>query len=254
MKKTRSENTNRFPCGMTFQAATALNTDKHRDRMIDLTFVRERIGQVPYCQINVGEFQQSAHWFPIVFSVEAPYVPFVIMSLEKERNLFSDLLHGWHGGIYMPLGVAQYPVCVSGAQIEGKGWPISIDTSSFSAAGQEGQPLFEESQATSYLDDRIAHSRYYAGGQASTAKFVSIIKALDLFKRVNQKIETAQGPLSMGSFMVVDIEKLNALPDEKKRSLKQTGAWQYVEMHVASLSNFERLIERTEKSNLNKIQ
>ena len=59
--------------------------------------------------ITGAEFAPVARSYPIVFSATAPVVPFAVVGLRDNENLFLDLQGRWREESYIPAYVRRYP-------------------------------------------------------------------------------------------------------------------------------------------------
>jgi len=54
----------------------------------------------------------AARTYPIVFSAAAPTVPFAVVGLRENENLFVDATGNWRDDAYIPAYVRRYPFCL----------------------------------------------------------------------------------------------------------------------------------------------
>src|SRR5262245_9243286 len=59
--------------------------------------------------LAVPELAHAARSYPVVFSKESPTVPFAIVGVHEDRNLFVDAAGKWRQGAYIPAYVRRYP-------------------------------------------------------------------------------------------------------------------------------------------------
>lgn len=228
-----------------YQRPEVLNPGPHGDLRLketgDFSFAAET-NAIP---LNVAEFPQAAHHYPIVFvNADAP-VSMAVTGLRIGENVFVEEDKSWTPNTYIPAYVRRYPfVFLRDAAAEKL--TLCVDRASTALSQTEGEALFagdEMSDVTkSALDFCIAYQRQ----ALQSAAVGALLKEADLLVVNSGRFTLPSGEqLVLTDFLVIDENKLNALSDEAFAKLRQNGALAAIYMHFASLNNWIELVRLT---------
>jgi hypothetical protein len=191
------------------------------------------------------EFNEAMKEYAIVFtrSGNGRVVPVAMLGLRTRENLFVDEEDRW-AGHYVPAFVRRYPFVL--AQLGGEQLGVCIDEAYGGFNTGEGDALFDEQGAnTPFLANAVQFLEDYQREFARTELFCQRLEQFGLLKEMNAQAHLKDGrSFTISNLLVVDEPKLMALPDAAALSLFRSGELHLVSMHLASLSNMQRLTEK----------
>lgn len=206
-----------------------------------------------YCA--AAEFSEACKSFPLVFvpgsTRDAQGVPVLtpvcLTGLAPDENLFIDADGRWTGG-YEPAFLRRHPyamVNVRGPDGEMTSAAAYDGTFDGLAEGGEGEALFEGGEPTPYLQGVMKFLNDFDAAVALTEPVGRQLLDLGLLKDMRAEGVLPNGDkFSVDGFLVVDEDKLRALPDDQVLKLVRNGLMAVVYAHLVSLSNLARLVER----------
>ena len=204
--------------------------------------------------ISHTEFQPVSRDYPIVFTSgdgKTSFAPVAVVGLTAGENLFA--VEGrWAPGTYVPAYVRRYPFCMAKVnvnQVEQKDRLICIEKTHIAAAGEEaGEALFndkgEPSQKWQDLERLLGE---YEADLERSREMCAILADYALLEPFTmQATQKAQGakPLQItGMYRVAD-KKIEDLNSAQLKNLVRKGILPRIYMHLLSLENFARLLDR----------
>lgn len=191
-----------------------------------------------FIPIGSHEIIEAQKCYPIFFAKdeEEDIVPFAVMGITQDENLFIDK----RGQIecYIPAVLRVYPFSITNYN---GSFSLVIDE-----AAQQKYPgtkklftskgnLTKEGQKIVKLVEEV-----YADLQ-KTKKALRVLDDLELLKPVDISIQVKEQRYLFERFLIVDQEKIKDLSDDTIAKLYRNGILDIVILHAASLSNIERL-------------
>lgn len=227
---------------MFYERITPLNSEVHRDlkytRSSDFGFARQA-NSVP---VLVAEFALALKHYPIVFvkAADGQLMPLALLGLMEGVNTFVSEDGRWTAD-YVPAFVRRYPF-VPGQQEDGQEM-VCFDEASGRFSTEEGEPLFDESQAqTPLMQQVMGLLGDYHQQAALTQRFCQRLNELDLLEEANASVKSPSGQeRQLSGFMVVKEDALKDLSPEVLKELMTSGAMGLIYAHLMSLSNIARL-------------
>lgn len=222
-----------------------LNRDKHRHRRIRATpgFAFARNANSLY--LATVEFTEACKEYPIVFirQKDGKVAPVVMLGLRNRENLFVDNEDRWTAG-YVPAFVRRYPFVL--AELPNQQMGVCIDEAFAGLNDTEGEPLFDEKGGnTPFLQNALDFLQRYQVEYLRTEAFCKRLADAGLLTEMSARADLVDGrTFSVAGLLVVDEKKLNALPDDKVMALFRAGEMHLISMHLLSLSNLSRLVDR----------
>jgi hypothetical protein len=198
--------------------------------------------------ISLTEFQPVARDYPIVFTAGADgsHAPVAVLGLVGGENLFCRDGR-WDSGIYIPAYARRYPFCMARVnvnQVEQKDRLICIEKSYIEETGEamfdaKGEPSAKWKDLERLLGE-------YEADLDRSREMCSILADYSLFEpfTMQANLREDQKPMQMtGMFRVVEknLENLNAA---QLKNLMRKGILPRIYMHLMSLENFGRLLDR----------
>lgn len=231
--------------------------DRHQHRLHRL---RPEADRAAAARMNAvfcaaAEFAEACKTFPLFFirsgetdaQGQPVITPVALLGLEAGENLFVD--DGVWTAAYEPAFLRRYPFVLADArQEDGQSTQaVAFDAACTSLVEEgPGERLFDDFGApTPYLDQVLQFLKDFEAAVQITRPIGAHLHGLGLLKEMR-----AQGTLTNGErftvdgFLVVDEEKLRALPDETVLSMHRGGLLALVHAHLVSLGNLSRLVDR----------
>jgi hypothetical protein len=202
-----------------------------------------------------GEFVEAGKDYPILFvnsgttADGSPQLnPAVLLGLTVGENLFVEGTQ-WVGR-YIPAALRCYPLGLTrfpradgtGDELSvviDEGYPGLVD-------GPQGTPLLTAAgEPTETLNNVMKLLELYDQEAQRTPLFCERLRELDLLKSMRAEGTLDDGEtFSVDGFLVVDEDKLRALPDAQVLELYRNGMLPLIYAHLASLTCLQRLSDR----------
>jgi hypothetical protein len=200
--------------------------------------------------LSFTEFQAAVRDYPIVFTSgdgKSRFAPVVVLGLSAGENLFSEAGR-WSPGVYVPAYVRRYPFCMARVnvnQVEQKDRLICVEKSRLA---DDGEPMFDAQGAPvqKWTDFERLLAEYEADLERSR-EMCAILADYALLEAFNvQATPNAEGakPLQVSGMFRVAEKKIEDLNSAQLKNLVRKGILPRVYLHLLSLQNFGRLLER----------
>jgi hypothetical protein len=200
--------------------------------------------------ITLSEFQPVARDYPIVFTgaqSSQSFAPVAVLGLTAGENLFYE--EGkWASGVYIPAYARRFPFCMAKVnvnRVEQKDRLICIEKAYID---EQGETMFDEQgQPNAKWKDLERLLGEYESDLERSREMCSILSDYGLFEpftmQANLRDEAAKPMQITGMFRVIEknIENLNTA---QLKNLMRKGILPRIYMHLASLGNFGRLLDR----------
>ena len=230
---------------MYYEKPVLLDRDKHRNRRVKPSKSFAFASRANSMYLAGAEFNEACKEYAIVFTrdAEKKIVPVAVLGWRNRENLFVDDGERWTAG-YVPAFVRRYPFVL--AQLQGDSLGLCMDDAYPGLHGEEGEPLFDaQGGNTPFLQNAIDFLTRYQKEFRRTADFCARVEQAGLFKEMNAKADLVDGrSFSINGLLVVDEQKLKELPDAVALSLFRSGELHLISLHLASLSNMQKLVDR----------
>jgi hypothetical protein len=230
---------------MYYERPVLLDRDKHRHRRVrpGTGFAFARKANSLY--VAGVEFAEAGREYAIVFTrgSKGDVVPVVMLGLRARENLFVGDQAQWLGQ-YVPAFVRRYPFVL--AELSGQSLGVCIDEAFAGINDEEGEPLFEaDGRNTPFLQNALDFLGLYQQEHRRTEAFCRRLEQTGLLTEMNAQADLVDGrSFTIGGLLVVDEKKLLALPDAVALSLFRSGELNLVSLHLASLGNMKKLVDR----------
>jgi hypothetical protein len=197
--------------------------------------------------ISLTEFQPVARDYPIVFTgAEGALAPVAVLGLTSGENLFYASGQ-WAAGMYVPAYARRYPFCMAKVnvnQVEQKDRLICVEKT---CIDENGEAMFDAKGAPSakWKDLERLLGEYEADLERSR-EMCSILSDYGLFEpfTMQANLRDTTAPMQItGMYRVVEknLENLNAA---QLKNLMRKGILPRIYIHLVSLENFGRLLDR----------
>lgn len=224
-----------------------LNRDKHRKLRIRPTPGYAFARSTNSLYLAGVEFNEACKEYPIVFTRQrnGKIAPAAVLGLRNSENLYLDTGDRW-SATYIPAFVRRYPFVL--ADVPGsEQMAVCIDEGFSGLNETEGEALFDDKGAdTPFLQNALDFLKRYQVEYLRTEAFCQKLHDLGVLTEMSAKADLVDGrTFTVGGLMVVDEKKLQALPDDKVMAMFRAGELHLVSMHLVSLTNLKRLVDRT---------
>ena len=191
----------------------------------------------------IDEFAAACRHLPVLFlPAGAAPTPVFLVGVRSGHNILVGADGRWEGA-YIPAFVRRYPFILG--EVEGSDPVVCLDEGSELVNEADGEPLFEDTKETGFLNDRIALLRNYVDAAKRTEAASRILQEMDLFTTIT--IDFKQGDVSSTSIhglLAIDEQKLLQLADEQVARLHRERMLAPIYAHLLSLGSIEPLGER----------
>jgi len=216
-------------------------------RLLSPGEVPEFVQQGNAIPVSLTEFQPVVRDYPIVFTgTDGNYAPVAVLGLTSGENLFYS--NGqWASGVYIPAYARRYPFCMAKVnvnQVEQKDRLICVEKT---CIDENGEAMFDASgQPSPKWKDLERLLGEYEADLERSREMCSILSDYGLFEpftmQANMRKESQPMQIT-GMFRVVEknLENLNAA---QLKNLMRKGILPRIYMHLMSLENFGRLLDR----------
>ena len=234
-----------MPDAMYYEKPVLLNRDKHRRRKVlpSTSFAFARTANSLY--LAGVEFNEASKEYAIVFTRSAGgrIVPVAMLGLRTRENLYVDEQANWTAA-YVPAFLRRYPFVL--AELPGQTLGVCIDEAFAGLNEREGEALFDaQGNNTPFLQNALDFLHQYQQEYLRTEMFCQRLHEAGLLMEMNARADLVDGrSFTVAGLMVVDEKKLMALPDAVALSLFRAGELHLISMHLTSLSNMKKLVDR----------
>lgn len=232
-----------------YEKPVLLDRVRHRQRRVRPSSSFAFAGKANSLYLAGVEFSEACKEYAVVFTrgANGRTVPVVMLGLRSRENLFVDAQGRWTGR-YIPAFVRRYPFVL--AELPGQSMGVCIDEAYAGLNETEGEALFDAAGGdTPYLRNALDFLAQYQREYLRTEAFCQKLEQAGLLTEMNARADLVDGrTFTVGSLLVVDEKKLLALPDATVLSLFRSGELHLVSMHLLSLSNMQRLVDKIAQS------
>jgi hypothetical protein len=165
--------------------------------------------------INLVEFPQIAHFYPIAFARDAVATPVAVVGVRDNENLFVNDDGSWQAGVYIPAYARRYPFILS-ESADSEQLSLCIDDAPNVIVRGGGERFFDDKkQATQVSKNAIEFCRSYHVAAKQTMTFGQALEQSGLLVDRSADITLKNGQrISFSGFRIIDEEKFNKLPPE----------------------------------------
>lgn len=185
--------------------------------------------------INLVEFPQIAHYYPIAFARDAVATPVAVVGVRDNENLFVDDKGAWTQNIYIPAYVRRYPFILS-ENADTQQLSLCIDDAPDMVVKNGGEKFFDDKkQPTQMAKNAIEFCRSYHMAARQTMEFGKALVDSGLLVDRAAEITLKDGQrISFSGFRIVDEQKFNKLPEKTLIEWRNKGWLAGVYAHLFS--------------------
>lgn len=200
--------------------------------------------------ISMTEFQPVARHYPIVFAGgqnEQGFAPVAVLGLASSENLFCDQ-GKWAHDAYIPAYARRFPFCMAKVnvnRVEQKDRLICIEKSYID---ESGEALFVDKTPTEKWKTLEKLLGEYENDLERSREMCAILSDYGLLEpfsmQATPKDDPGAKPLQMAGMFRVAEKNLENLNTAQLKNLMRKGILARVYIHLLSLENFGRLLDR----------
>lgn len=182
--------------------------------------------------LNVIEFPQAAHFYPIAFARDAMATPVVVTGIRDDENLFVNAKGEWKEDTYVPSYVRRYPFILSETP-DGQQLSLCIDDVP-QVWSKSGERFFDDKkQATQMSKNAMEFCRSYHLAAKQTQLFGQALLEAGVLVDRTAELTLANGQrVSFSGFRIVDEQKFNQLPEKTFIEWRNKGYLAAVYAHL----------------------
>jgi hypothetical protein len=200
--------------------------------------------------ISQTEFQPVARDYPIVFTSgdgSQSFAPVAVLGLSAGENLF--YANGkWFPGVYIPAYARRYPFCMARVnvnKVEQKDRLICVEKS---FVDDQGEAMFDgKGEPNAKWKDLERLLGEYEADLERSREMCSILSDYGMLEPFTMQAnfkDTGAKPMQMTGMFRVAEKNLENLNTAQLKNLVRKGILPRIYMHLMSLENFGRLLDR----------
>ncbi|NNE37204.1 MAG: SapC family protein [Gammaproteobacteria bacterium] len=221
-----------------------IQSTEHADLCVDKDNQYRFAETLDSAPLLISEFSLASKYYGIVFiKSKENIIPVVLLAYEQNRNLYINEDYTWSVP-YVPAFLRRYPFILSKTLDENM-LSLCIDMKYQGCNHQgKGEHLFtQDGENTKYLNDALKFVKEFQAQYHITEKFTAKLESLGLLTPMNAELKFASGKTaSLGGFMLVNIERLKNLPEDKLKELVMSDELALIYMHINSLLNIKEIL------------
>lgn len=230
-----------------YQKVVALNSGVHRNLRFaanetDFSFARDTTAVL----LAGVEFAEAGREYPIVFirGQDKQMRPVALLGVRDGENLFIDGQGKWDAR-YIPAFVRRYPFVMAEGGANGQ-LVVCIDESCPALNAGHGDLLINaEGKLEPRMNEIVQFLQNFQREFARTELITRQLDELGLFVQQGARFDTSAGEtFQLNDFYLIDEARFGQLADDQLPRLFRSGALGLVYLHLASLGNMRKLLDR----------
>lgn len=207
-----------------YNKPTLLDVAQHADWGLTKSMTFAFAGTANAIPVNMVEFPQVAHYYPIAFARDAAATPVAVVGVRDNENLFVEDNGSWKSDVYVPAYVRRYPFILSESP-DGQHLSLCVDDAPNIIARTGGERFFDDKGGpTQIAKNAIEFCRSYHVAAKQTMTFGQALAASGLLVDRSAELTLRNGQrISFSGFRIIDEEKFNKLPAETLLEWRSKG-------------------------------
>lgn len=191
--------------------------------------------------LTLSEFAMAARNYPIVFSGSAPVVPFAVIGVRDNENLFLEKNGQWKEDAYVPAYVRRYPFIFSEVPNSDR-LILCVDEGAEHFEKDSTQPFFVDGKPSENLQRALKFSELFHGQLDETRRFTTWLEENGMLEEKVARADMANGQsYTMRGFRLINPEKINTLTDVQILELHKKGWLALLYFHLQSTQHWPAL-------------
>lgn len=226
-----------------FQTYEPLAGSKHQDLRFSPQTDFGFASRVSAVKIAASEFRIAARFYPIIFPMEGPCVPQVLLSFEAGKNLYLNDTGGWTVP-YVPAFLRLYPFTLARVKGQEGQFALCLDPGAPHFESGMGEPLLSlDGTPTEYVRNNIMRPlELYHNDLDATDRLFKVLTEKSLITERTFKVNINGEEKAVNGFKGVDLKKLGELDDQSLATMVRNGTIGLLHEHVNSWSNIKNLL------------
>lgn len=188
--------------------------------------------------LTAAEMPHAARTYPIVFSVNAPTVPFAVVGLRESENLFVNAEGVWRDDSYIPAYVRRYPFIFSEVP-EQQRLVLCIDEGAANFETNSAQPLFTDGKPSEALQRVLQFNETFQQHYLDTRRFGEWLDQNNMLEDRMARADLGGGQtFTLRGFKLLNPDRLRTLEDAQVLELHKRGWLPLLHFHLQSLQNW----------------
>ncbi len=230
-----------------YKKVVALNSEAHRNLKFSAAETSFDFARDTTAVLLAGvEFAETGREYPIVFvrGQDGQMRPVALLGVRDGENLFVDSNGKWDAS-YIPAFVRRYPFVMAEGGVPGQ-LVVCIDEKCPALNVDQGELLIDgEGKSQPRMTEVIQFLQNFQQEFMRTELITKQLDELGLFIQQGARFDTPTGEtFQLNDFFLIDEAKFGQLADDKLSQLFRSGAMGIVYLHLASLGNMRRLLDR----------
>lgn len=174
--------------------------------------------------VNLIEFPQIAHFYPIAFSNDGQATPVAILGVRNDENLFVNDKGEWQKDNYIPSYIRRYPFILTEVN-NGESLSLCVDETSGVTSNDNKNPLFDKDAKPTQLANNAMEfcKSYHAASQQTLAFSKALVDSGLLVERTAELVVKGDQKVNFSGFAIIDEEKFNKLDDATFNEWRKKG-------------------------------
>ena len=191
--------------------------------------------------INLIEFPQICHEYPIAFTSDGNATPVALLGVRNNENLFVDEEGEWRRDTYIPAYIRRYPFIFS-EMPDGEQLSLCVDLAPGIVEENGEQPFFERDGKPSQLSlNALEFCKSYHAAAQQTLDFSRALSDLDLLVERSAEIAIEGAKINFAGFSIIDEDKLREVDVAVLLDLHGRGFVPFIYAHLFSGSRWQTL-------------
>jgi hypothetical protein len=191
--------------------------------------------------LTLTEFSSAAFNYPIVFSTVQPVVPFAVLGIRDNENLFVTDDGRWRENAYIPAYVRRYPFIFSEVPNTDR-LVLCVDEAAAQYETPSTQPFFVDGKPSENLQRALQFSEQFHAQLDETRRFCTWLEENGMLEEKVARADMANGQsFTMRGFRVLSSEKMNTLTDVQILELHKKGWLALLYFHLQSQQHWPTL-------------
>lgn len=230
-----------------YQKVVALNSEVHLNLRFAADEANFSFARDTTAVLMAGvEFAEAAREYPIVFirGQDKQMRPVALLGVREKENLFVDEQGKWDAR-YIPAFVRRYPFVMADGGANGQ-LVLCIDESCPALNAEHGELLIDaEGKLQPRMNEIVQFLQNFQREFERTGLITKQLDGLGLFTRQGARFDTGAGEtFQLNDFYLIDEAKFGQITDAKLPELLRSGALGLAYLHLASLGNMRKLLDR----------
>lgn len=230
-----------------YKKVVALSSEEHRNLRFSAAEASFYFARDTTAVLLAGvEFAEAGREYPIVFvrGQDGLMRPVALLGVREGENLFVDDEGNWDAR-YIPAFVRRYPFVMAEGGVQGQ-LVVCIDEKCSALNIDSGELLIDaKGKMQPRMNEVIQFLQNFQQEFMRTELIAKQLDELGLFVQQGARFDTPAGEtFQLNDFYLIDEAKFGSLADDKLPQLFRNGAIGLVYLHLASLGNLRRLLDR----------